>query len=295
MTSGRRWTSPCRRSARATCTARGRRRRLEAVLLAVERFAAGTYKPAPQTGRPGVAGRTRPPCARSTGGSTGDRPHRRRCCASCGPPTPSPACWTNCSARSGSCTAGTPRTRCAGAPGELLATRARRGLPGHRRRRGVDPAAAPAPRARAARATFKLPAILALGDRLPALPEVARPAPDCAGAGGTWTDIRYRGGRAASASCVLLPRRRHEHRPVPPAARRLPAGLRPPDVACSCSAAPGLLLQRHPPERHRGRRRPRRRVLGEHQRHGRPGGGGPDHHRPAGRRRARRATPRPAG
>lgn len=77
-----------------------------------------------------------------------------------------------------------------GRPGELLATRAgaicratRDGavwIPELRRRR--DPGGPP---------TFKLPAVRALGDRLPPLPEKAAPlSPGTRH--GTWTDIRYR-------------------------------------------------------------------------------------------------------
>src|SRR6185312_7782882 len=52
--------------------------------------------------------------------------------------------------------------------------------------------------------------------------------------------------------------------------------------------AAGLLRQRHPPERDRGRRRSRRRVLAEHQRHRRPGARDLDQHRPGHRGRAGR-------
>jgi hypothetical protein len=43
----------------------------------------------------------------------------------------------------------------------------------------------------------------------------------------------------------------------------------------------GLLVQRHPPQRHRAGRVAGRRILGQHQRHGRPGAGADQHRRPA--------------
>ena len=66
---------------------------------------------------------------------------------------------------------------------------------------------------------------------------------------------------------VLLPGRRHEQRPVPPAPRCLPVCPAAPGAGDRARRAPGRLLQRHPSQRDRGRRRPRGRVLAEHQRH----------------------------
>ncbi|MGW3497631.1 enoyl-CoA hydratase-related protein [Streptomyces sp. NPDC001020] len=108
---------------------------------------------------------------------------------------------------------GHPEDGLRGAPGQLLATRAgaicratRDGavwIPELRRRRG-----------RGQPPTFKLPAVPALGDRLPPLPEL--PAP-LEAAWPTWTDIRYReegsvgflsfsfpGGAMSTAQCRRL-------------------------------------------------------------------------------------------
>ena len=82
---------------------------------------------------------------------------------------------------------------------------------------------------------------------------------------------------------------------MPPSAGRLPPRPDPPGEGDRARRAPGLLRQRHPPERDPGRRRSRRGVLAEHQRHGRPRAGDLDQHRPAHRggpsreRRGRRA------
>ncbi len=88
-----------------------------AVLLAVERFASGTYVPRPQPAA-GWAGavRTRPYLGQDVRRIDWAADPRGRCCASCGPPIRSPACSTTSWAGSGTCTAGTRRTRCAGAP-----------------------------------------------------------------------------------------------------------------------------------------------------------------------------------
>lgn len=84
---------------------------------------------------------------------------------------------------------GHPEDRLRGRPGDLLATRA-----GGVCRATVD-GAVWIPELRARRqpgqpAQFKLPAVLALGDRLPPLPEDLVPS-DAPGRRETWTDIRY--------------------------------------------------------------------------------------------------------
>ena len=91
--------------------------------------------------------------------------------------------------------------RCAAAPGELLAQRARRDLPGHRRRRRVDhPPQAPPAGGR----VFKLPATraLALAGHALRVPELPAPlhAP-IAGRPHVPRD-RLRGARPASATCT---------------------------------------------------------------------------------------------
>ncbi len=132
--------------------------------------------------------------------------------------------------------------------------------------------------------TFKLPATLALrtspGGELDGVPVL--PAPLTLPPGRrTYRQISYResgavgylefsfpGGAMSTGQCrSLLAAYRH-------------AQARPVKVIV-LGGAPGLLRQRHPPERDPGRRRSRRGVLAEHQRHRRPGARDPDQHRPA--------------
>ena len=192
---------------------------------------------------------------------------------------------------------GHPRGPAARPAGRAARHPGRRGLPRHHRRRGVDPRTAPAPPRRGAgpppsscpprwpspagsRHCRNVPAPLAPSDDRP--PHLDRhPATGRRGSVG-FLSFSFPGGAMSTAHC-----------------RRLLDAYRvrllPPHLGAGPRRRPGLLLQRHPPQRHRGGRRPRRRVLGQHQRHGRPGGGRPDHHRPAGGRPLSAATRPRAG
>ncbi|MHB9863988.1 enoyl-CoA hydratase-related protein [Streptomyces sp. YIM S03343] len=156
---------------------------LSAVLLAVHRFASGTYVPRPQPASP-----ARPYLDQSvryidwTTDATADVLRRLRAADS------QPGVLDELLGAQWYLHGGHPEYELRGSPGELLATRAgavcratRDGavwLPELRPRRlpGMPPA-------------FRLPAVTALGERLPALPDL--PAGPDAGPR-TWTDIRYR-------------------------------------------------------------------------------------------------------
>ncbi|MGW2822442.1 enoyl-CoA hydratase-related protein [Streptomyces sp. NPDC001443] len=87
---------------------------------------------------------------------------------------------------------GHPETGLRGRPGELLATRAEAVCRATKDGAVWIPELRPRRRPGGPR-TFRLPAVQALGDRLPALPEVPAPPLSSARAHhGTWTDIRYR-------------------------------------------------------------------------------------------------------
>lgn len=172
---------------------------LEAVLLAVERFASGTYLPRPQpkdgpVGAPvsGPVGavRTRPYLGQSVRhidwavDSTEAVVRELRAADS------QPGVLGELLGEQWYLHGGHPEDSLRGTPGELLATRT-----GAVCRATVD-GAVWIPELRPRRkpdgpATFKLPAVLALGGRLPPLPEVGVPL--CPPAGRrTWSDIRYR-------------------------------------------------------------------------------------------------------
>ncbi|MFC8074493.1 hydrogenase maturation protein [Streptomyces sp. NPDC057307] len=166
---------------------------LEAVLLAVERFASGTYVPRPQdtprTGaRPGA-------CARPYF----DQSLRRVDWAS--DPTETvlrklrgadsqPGVLDELLEEEWYLHGGHAEDTLRGRPGELVATRS-----GAVCRATVDGAVwipELRPRRKAGGPpTYKLPAVLALGDRMPALPEIAAPWELPEGRR-TWSDIRYR-------------------------------------------------------------------------------------------------------
>ncbi|AQU67722.1 hydrogenase maturation protein [Streptomyces niveus] len=167
---------------------------LEAVLLAVERFASGTYVPRPQeTSGPGTEVCVRPYFEQSL---------RRVDWAS--DPTETvlrklrgadsqPGVLDGLLEEEWYLHGGHAEDSLRGRPGELLATRS-----GAVCRATVDGAVwipELRPRRRAGGpATFKLPAALALGDRLPALPEVAAPGEPLGERSAglrTWSDIRY--------------------------------------------------------------------------------------------------------
>ncbi len=258
-----------------------------AVLLAVDRFAGGEHVPLPQTPRNLPHGvRVRPRVIQSDRridwwtDSTETVVRTLRAADS------QPGVLDELLGGEWFLHGGHEERRLRGRPGRLLATRAEAVC------RATTDGAVWIPRLRPRRtpdgpATFALPATTALGDLLPAAARGARAGRPARAVGFLERHPLPRGGRGR-VPVVLLPRRRDEHRAVPPAAARLPDRVLPADVGAGAGRAAGLLLQRHPSPRDRGRRRPGRRVLGEHQRHGRPGGGGADHHRPAGGRRARR-------
>ena len=75
---------------------------------------------------------------------------------------------------------------------------------------------------------------------------------------------RLRGARGRRLPALRLLQRRDEHRAVPASARRLRARPHPArDEGHRAHGRSGLLLQRHPPQRHRGGRRPGGRVVAE--------------------------------
>ncbi|MGW6847700.1 hydrogenase maturation protein [Streptomyces virginiae] len=158
---------------------------LEAVLLAVERFASGTYTPRPQT-----SGHARPPLRQEDrridwGSDTTEDVLRALRAADSQPGVRDDDLLGGAWYLHG----GHREEHLRGRPGELLATRA-----GALCRATAD-GAVWIPELRARRlpggpASLKLPATLALADRLPPLPEV--PAPAEAGPHHrTWSDIGY--------------------------------------------------------------------------------------------------------
>ncbi|WP_435217404.1 enoyl-CoA hydratase-related protein [Streptomyces sp. bgisy034] len=165
---------------------------LTAVLLAVERFAGGTHVPAAQdeAGLAGVPVRVRPYLDQSVrridwaADSTETVVRKLRAADS------QPGVLDLLPGGEWYLHGGHPEGTLRGRPGELLATRA-----GAICRATAD-GAVWIPELRPRRLpgrppTFKLPAVRALGDRLPPLPEHAPPVlPDARER--TWTDIRYR-------------------------------------------------------------------------------------------------------
>ena len=259
----------------------------EAVLLAVTRFTTGRYRPEPlDYGRTDVTGASRPPCRQSdrtidwAAETTEAVLPRLRAADS------SPGVLDTIGDTEYYLFGGYPEDELRGLPGTILARR-----DGAICRATADGAVwIPQLRRRPAPGgpkTFKLPATLALGAQLDGVPAGPRPADAAARPAHLPADQlpRVRRGRLPG---VQLPRRGHEHRPVPQPAGRLPARPGPPGQGDRARPAPGLLRQRHPPERDPGRRRSRRGVLAEHQRHRRPGARDPDQHRPAHRGRAGR-------
>ncbi|MCX4530807.1 enoyl-CoA hydratase-related protein [Streptomyces sp. NBC_00841] len=161
---------------------------LTAVLLAVDRFASGTYRPQPQDGTRAMGG-TRPYFRQQLrridwrSDSTETVLRKLRAADS------SPGVLDELLGGEWFLHGGHPEDRLRGRPGELLATRAGAVC------RATADGAVWIPELRARRrpgepAPFKLPAVLALGDRLPPLPEDPVP-PDAPERRGTWTDIRY--------------------------------------------------------------------------------------------------------
>ncbi len=243
---------------------------VQAVLLAVARFAAGRWRPEPlDYSRPDVVGQHRPPCRQAD----------RRIDWSA---DPTPVVLAKLRAADSSpgvldvlgdaeyyLVGGHPEDELHGEPGTILAQR-----DGAICRATTDGAVwIPQLRRRPAPGgpkTFKLPATLALRGSLTGVPQAPVPLATPPGLAHLPADQLSRVRRCRLPG-VLLPQRGDEHRSVPPSARRLPARPGPPGEGHRARRAPRLLRQRHPPERDPGRRGSRRGVLAEHQRHGRPG------------------------
>lgn len=170
---------------------------VEAVLSAVARVASGTHRPQPQSALPDAArtGRPRPPFRQDLrridwrSDPTGTVVRKLRAADS------QPGVRDELLGDIWHLHGGHPEYTLTGRPGELLATRC-----GAICRATADgavwiPELRP-PRAPGEPGTLKLPATLALGDRLPPLPEVpALLGPD--DSPWTWSDIRYREDGAA--------------------------------------------------------------------------------------------------
>ncbi|MEV0371318.1 enoyl-CoA hydratase-related protein [Streptomyces sp. NPDC050636] len=165
---------------------------VEAALLAVARFASGSHRPQPQNSLPDARkpGRPRPPFRQDLrridwqSDPTDTVVRKLRAADS------QPGVRDELLGGTWFLHGGHPDDTLTGRPGEPVATRH-----GAICRATVDgavwiPELRP-PRRPGEPRTFKLPATLALGDRLPPLPEI--PAPPARGDGPrTWTDIRYR-------------------------------------------------------------------------------------------------------
>ncbi|MEV6671176.1 enoyl-CoA hydratase-related protein [Streptomyces sp. NPDC051162] len=159
---------------------------LEAVLLAVERFATGTYRPVPQE----PAALARPYFRQELRSVDWESDLTETVLRKLRAADSSPGVLDTLLGEQWYLHGGHFEDRLTGRPGELLATRAGAvcratadgavWIPQLRRRRGPDEPPG-----------FKLPATLALGNRLPRLPEATAPL-DLGDDRRTWTDIRYR-------------------------------------------------------------------------------------------------------
>ncbi|MFJ8790692.1 hydrogenase maturation protein [Streptomyces sp. NPDC102462] len=183
---------------------------LAAVTLAVERFASGTYRPVPQR-----TGRTRPHLDQSVRRIDWAADSTRTVVCKLRAADSRPGVLDVLCGEEWYLHGGHPEYRLHGAPGALLATRTGAvcratadgavWIPELRRRRGAGQPPA-----------VKLPAVTALGDRLPDLPEFA-PAPTADADSRGWSDICYRedgdvgflefsfpGGAMSTAQCRRL-------------------------------------------------------------------------------------------
>ncbi|GAA2653648.1 hydrogenase maturation protein [Streptomyces lunalinharesii] len=164
---------------------------IEALLTAVARFACGTHRPQPQHALPAsrLPGRPRPPLRQADRRIDWSTDPTETVLRTLRAADSRPGVRDELLGGTWFLHGGHPEGALTGHPGELLATRH-----GALCRATVD-GAVWIPELRPARAPgeptpVKLPATLALGDRLPPLPEV--PAPLETGDGpATWTDIRY--------------------------------------------------------------------------------------------------------
>lgn len=164
----------------------------EAVLTAVERVASGSYRPQPQDSLPKAAtpGRPRPPLRQDLRRIDWHRDPTDTVVRRLRAADSQPGVRDELLGEAWFLHGGHPEDTLTGRPGELLATRS-----GAICRATVDgavwiPELRP-PRRPGEPGTFKLPATLALGDRLRSLPEVPAPL-DPGDAPRTWSDIRYR-------------------------------------------------------------------------------------------------------
>ncbi|MGW7463986.1 enoyl-CoA hydratase-related protein [Streptomyces xantholiticus] len=164
---------------------------IEAVLLAVDRFASGNYVPRPQSGlRQTVAARTRPYFGQAMRRISWHDDSTETVLRKLRGADSQPGVRDELLGGEWFLHGGHAEDALRGRPGELLATRAGAvcratadgavWIPEVRARRGPG-----LPRA------CKLPATLALADRLPSLPEIPAPLYPAEGHG-TWSDIHYR-------------------------------------------------------------------------------------------------------
>ncbi|AIA02013.1 hydrogenase maturation protein [Streptomyces noursei] len=164
---------------------------IEALLTAVARFASGTHRPQPQHALPAgrLPGRPRPPLRQADRRIDWSTDPTETVLRTLRAADSRPGVRDELLGGTWFLHGGHPEGALTGRPGDLLATRH-----GALCRATVD-GAVWIPELRPARAPgeptpVKLPATLALGDRLPPLPEVPAPLETCDGPR-TWTDIRY--------------------------------------------------------------------------------------------------------
>ncbi|WP_371673274.1 hydrogenase maturation protein [Streptomyces sp. NBC_00289] len=163
---------------------------LEAVLCAVDRFATGTYRPLGQGGPEGVPVRVRPYLDQSVRRIDWAEDSTRTVVRKLRAADSQPGVLDELLGGEWYLHGGHAESELRGRPGELLATRAGAIC------RATTDGAVWIPELRARRLpggppTFKLPAVQALGEHLPALPEhTLPPLPEARDS--TWTDIRYR-------------------------------------------------------------------------------------------------------
>ncbi|MDH6539795.1 enoyl-CoA hydratase-related protein [Streptomyces sp. SPB4] len=161
---------------------------LRAVLLAVERVASGTHTPVPQDP---AAVRTRPYLRQEARRIDWEADSTDRVLRTLRAADSRPGVLDELLGGEWYLHGGHPEHRLRGRPGELLATRAGAVC------RATADGAVWIPELRARRvpgepAPVKLPATLALGDRLPPLREHPAPPPHADARGRAWTDVRYR-------------------------------------------------------------------------------------------------------
>jgi putative two-component system hydrogenase maturation factor HypX/HoxX len=161
---------------------------LTAVLLAVQRYASGTYVPRPQPTGPGAV-TVRPVLRQELRRIHWESDRTETVLRKLRAADSVPGVLDDLLGEQWYLHGGHPEHGLTGTPGQLLATRAGAVC------RATADGAVWIPELRGRRtpggpATIRLPAVTALGDRLPPLPE--HPVrPEVSGAGGGWSDIRY--------------------------------------------------------------------------------------------------------